>query len=408
MNLILSFISLIYLVQLISADQSSSRSAYEGSDPITSTLNIPKLNDTLNDEESSFPIPVEDDGEYHDMTLEQIMYFGNSSALSEAITFQFLVLDSDNNGNLTHEDVSKAYQRHYGKVKMFFRRLFNRANEQIDQDIEAMDTDGDGAVSLEEFHGTMVKIFREKHQVPSKYEDVCEAFMNESDRCSSIDSQELGNAIIKQTILCKNAFSWIVQNFKIESCVIDTMKQASNSSSTCQRRIQDCFDKFDSLSQATPSLEKRSLGGAPVIASRDLILDATMRNVAIAGLVILSLSIFWIAAKSTSSSQVDEFWQKQNEYERWMIGAPRPPCGTPLIYWSPHCGSLHGNTDKLCLIGQPLMKGSCKWWWNKGSRTCNVVGCKPLCFDVSTYNCPYGKTFTLGYDSDGKSNFTEN
>ena len=138
-----------------------------------------------------------------------------------------------------------------------------------------------------------------------------------------------------------------------------------------------------------------------------MILDLRLAGGAVALVVVLSVSIMAIGAQLSASGQMEKYWHKQDKYERWMVGAPLPPCGSAFVYWSPNCGSLWGNTKKLCPMGQPFHKRACKLWWSHGSRPCNLVGCQPLCFDLSRSRCDVGKNFTLSYDANGLSMFTK-
>jgi hypothetical protein len=80
-----------------------------------------------------------------------------------------------------------------------------------------------------------------------------------------------------------------------------------------------------------------------------------------------------------------------------------PPCDTPFVFWNPSCGALGSKHARTCVRGQPHTTNGCKWWWSGASQTCNVVGCRLLCMDVSRFGCAEGSSrVELGYDENGR------
>ena len=280
--------------------------------------------------------------------------------------------------------------------------------------------------------------------IPRDYHIVCDVFSQQASAClpSGHDAQpeqdkKLATLITGQVALCRSTFSWLLNGFKTEKCIFELTKEdkctpavmskcfpkwsrgiveaasaasSVSSSSSSSSSSNDGVADSRSLSTLRTHVDKRSLSShylekRSVLSFLPLLfIDGFLATVVLGPLLLITLVLSMVAGAIVSSNaQVEQHWNKNQNFERWMVGAPLPTCGTPILFWNSACAGLNTPQARKCARGQLYHPNACQWWWTHGSRTCGGALCQALCMDVVTDNCPAGiqPQYKLTYGQDG-------
>ncbi|KAI3653793.1 hypothetical protein MP228_001740 [Amoeboaphelidium protococcarum] len=391
------------------------------------------------------------------LTLFDIFFLGNQTLMEQSFQGQFKEIDLNDDGKVQQDEFSNYWKNlvfakslnsqlpWQKRLKVYFSEKVNNAADggRLEDMIKAAyvqaDSDQDGAISFNkylclykadqkcpEMVQTAGAYLDLKIVLPSSYRRVCNAFRDTAlAQCSNSTSDRIKSDIDAQYLLCTKGFSLLVQQFDVEKCHL----AAASNNITCIDTYNQCFNGISAASKkqsdSTVELQKRSPFPIGVILF-DLILDPVLFVGVMSVLTIVVLSSVSIHAAVVSNKNIQQEWLNAQSListtaEKWFVGAPLPPCNTPIVWWSDQCLTLMSRKSAAARCGieqlpegsstvpmivspQPFYQNACKGHWGKGSRQCRLLGCQPLCIGISGNGCENKMPdLKILYDQDGQS-----
>jgi hypothetical protein len=136
------------------------------------------------------------------------------------------------------------------------------------------------------------------------------------------------DTLIAQMQLCRSGYSWIVNQFEIEKCILEQ----SDSDAKCHESIKKCLPasnlpKFSPLAEGSEnSLQKRSLlltaplstSAAAMLTNAFIVIPSLVIGSVVA-LIAVFIGAFFGAAAISSNKHSDQYWHQIQNFERWMV-----------------------------------------------------------------------------------------
>lgn len=348
-------------------------------------------------------------------TVLDLFFQGNMSIYTNMLNQTLSKTDTNHDGEIGTDEVKSLLRKQMGFFRYAVFTLGSGKSKLVDE-MKAASHNGDGKFSIQGIKDLLndTKVQDATILIPDKYTLVCDAVAATLDNCTNIPTnvqEQLNAAAVSQMQLCRSGFSWIIDKFEVEKCLLQNLLPVHNA--TCSDQMVNCLLKakaspdilsiLDPSTTRYPNLQKRDVLPYPGPTFPYTIFSAGGGVVAlVAGAMLVSASLAAGVAAVVTSGHDQKYWHENSNFEKWMIGNQELPCNTPFIYWSQQCGALHSLSAQTCVRGVPYTKGACRWGWGGAARQCKLVGCKPLCMDVSTNKCGQDTNILkLGYNANG-------
>lgn len=341
----------------------------------------------------------------HQTTLLETVFSSNTHQLQQIAQEQFQGMDVNQDGVVTFPELKAHYKEVYGGLRFAWMQLFSGLNKKMKAELEAIDQNGSGNMTMDEYQSfTVSSASSSTFFIPSALGELCAAVRSTLDGCASMFSQEQQTAAAMLLHQCQTATTWTTNKLKTETCVLQETPLQNNKTEFCSQYLPSCLAHVMPSDPQHVALNKRALDAAAVSALvartgvGQLAGIASLSGFVTYAFVTLAVSALFVAfvmaPHISSDHQVRVHWTQQTEFAHWMVGKPKPICGTPILYWNDYCGALHSNRTRTCPSGVVYHPDTCNWWWAFGGRTCGAAGwgCRALCADIVTEHCPEGFT----------------